>query len=157
MKTFQRIIVLFVVLVTVAVFPISAFAANTSDTPYTNFFYDSDQNRYLDPREKTNTTPHFFHITNGSGNTVRIKSLGSRYENFAAATNMTYSNGSIVSYVIARVGTKYSVHNLVYENLSAYQNKYASIAIVGLYDGDAGNVTGVWSPDSSGTYVSARQ
>lgn len=161
MKSYHRIIVLLVVLATLIALSASVFAANTADTAFNDFFYEGDNNNYLPPREKTNTTPHYLYITSGTDATVRVKSLGSTNEDFANANNVfnaTYSNGGIVAYVISRVGTKYSVHNLVYESLSSYNNKYASIAILGLYSKDnAGYVTGVWSPDSSGTYVSARQ
>lgn len=72
----------------------------------------------------------------------------SRYD--GVPVNLTTVNANIVGYVMCRIGIKYSVHNVVYEN--GYRK-----AQLGLKKANygSGSLTVTWSPDSLNNYVDA--
>lgn len=152
MKTAMRIIAVVLVIATMMLMSVVAFAANTANTEFANFVVNEDSERSIPPREKTDTSSHYFTFTTGTPATVKVVSYGTSTNTYVGGENLTYSNGQTVAYVVCRRGTQYNIHNLVYEQ--GY--RWARLAITSWWDYDAGPITGKWSPDSSGTYISAR-
>ena len=151
MKHIKRTVAIFFVLIMVVSMSATVFAANTTNTEFTNFFVeDWDENR-LTPREKMDSSSHYFTYTTGAPVTVRVVSYGTTTHTTTGGANVTYSNGQTVSYVACRRGTQYNVHNLVNER--GYT--WASLGLMTLYT-SMGDISGMWSPDSVGTYISAR-
>lgn len=147
----KRILALALCLVTlVSVMSVTAFAANTSDTKFTNFKLNSNEWFYLiTPREKTNDSKVYLYYTTGTYNAVRAKVYGKTTYSSTTNNNCTYYDGSVVSYVTCVKGTKYSIGNLVYERDYPW-------ATLGFWSQYTDTISGVWSPDSAGTYTIAR-
>lgn len=148
MKTIQRLIVLSLVLVSLVSIFIPAYAANTEDTSF--YFSFLDGSACIERRQKMDASEHYFYQVSGEVPTLKVISQGLSSQADSTGTNTTLSNGAIVPYVVCRRGTRYNVHNHV--NEMGYS--WAQLLIENL--GAHGIVSGYWSPDSLGTYISAR-
>ena len=77
--------------------------------------------------------------------------MGSTTANTDTTDNLTLSDGEFVKRVTCQRGTQYSVRSYIYE--SGY--RYARLGLsTNWLEGDT--ISGVWSPDSAGTYTIAR-
>lgn len=152
MKNSRRIFSIVLTLaVVLSLAAITASAANTTDEEFYGFEIWID-GRHLYPREKDDATPHYLYVTDGNISTMRVMSTGSEtYVDYNYGENTTTSNGRVVNNVVCQRGTRYSIHNIVYEE--GYP--WASLHISRFNDWAGGVITGVWSPDSRYTYTSA--
>lgn len=148
----MRIIAVVLVIATVMLMSVVAFATNTANTEFEDFVVNDSTERNLVPREKTDTSSHYFTYTTGTPVTVKVVSNGTSTKTYVGGEILTYSNGQTVAYVACRRGTQYNIHNLVYEQ--GY--RWARLAITSWWEHESGPISGKWSPDSSGTYISAR-
>lgn len=130
--------------------PASA-AGNYTDRKFVDFDIWVD-GRKLDAEEKWDTTPHYLYVTGGNIDTMSIQSYGNTYDTTSGGVNCTYSNGKLVNYVTCRKGDPYLVRNLVKEN----RYSWATLGIARKNSPAGGWVTGVWSPDSIGSYTVAQ-
>lgn len=98
---------------------------------------------------KSDTSPLYVRMnTNYAVSGYRIRAMGCTV-NKTDLTNWTYANGKLVDYVTCNMNTEYSIQSLIKEN----GDDCATLAICGL--GGSSTATGVWSPDSVGTYTYA--
>jgi len=138
-----------VLLISATIVPISA--ANTSDSKITKFDLSYFYYREVSARSKTNTTPLYFYYTIGKHNSVQVQALGSTTADTGTTDNLTLDNGKHVKRVTCTKGIQYSVRSYIYE--SGY--RYARLGLsTNWLEGDT--ISGVWSPDSTGTYTVAR-
>lgn len=102
---------------------------------------------YTPIRDKDNDRPTYVYITDAPSSYTCVQVV-SRYD--GVPVNLTTVNANIVGYVMCRIGIKYSVHNVVYEN--GYRK-----AQLGLKKANygSGSLTVTWSPDSLNDYVDA--
>lgn len=92
-------------------------------------------------------------FSNTISEVVKVSSMGTNVYSYEGGSNLTLSNGNLAAYVTCRKSQQYSIHNLVGENnytyarldFKAYQGYHDSL------------ISGEWSPDSVGSYMSARQ
>lgn len=149
MKNGKRIISLCCAIIAIlSVLAVSAFASNYTDEGFAFTVY-TDVVKLLDWREKTDTTPIYLYIKTGTTSPIRVSALGA-IESSDVMTDLTCVHGAYAAYVTCSVGVKYSVHSFVYEcgyDLASLQfwNPYST----------SNYITGVWSPDSVGTYTYA--
>lgn len=100
--------------------------------------------------DKDNDTPLYINIENKYvAQAYRVRALGCIF-NGEQRVNLTYSNGELCDSVLCSVGTDYSVHSLIYERGYGY----ATLELMAC--GPTCNTSGKWSPDSVGTYTSAK-
>ena len=131
----------------------SASAANTEDTAY-SYGVDLDQwlgSQHTDGREKTNSTSVYVRLDT-IGKRVKTQTEGSYspynyWTNHTSRTTVTITNGS------------WEVYNDIYESLIEqyhYNNAYARLKMWAADSSSTGNVMGMWSPDTAGSYPVAR-
>lgn len=149
MHRLKNFLSLFFVFTLILMMSVSSLAANTSNTSFTNFVVDTNNEYRIPPREKMDYSSHYFTYTGGPV-TLSVVSYGTRVNTTIGGTNVTCSNGQAVTYVACRRGTQYNVHNFVKEQ--GYS--WASLGLTSFTE--YGEISGVWSPDSYGTYISAR-
>ena len=150
MKNSKRLVALMLLVVTIfSVVSVSASASNWQDTDFYNFTLRSYQ-RYLNPRAKEDTTPCYVKITAAAHNQTTFISANGCYSSSSSATryNCTRNgNGYSVAHVSILPYQGYLVRSMIYENKYPYASLGFSTPIVG-----GNEVSGVWSPDSVGSY-----
>lgn len=153
MRNTKRILALALTFVTlVSVLAIGASASNWEDTDFYDFDLYYAYYRYLNPRAKEDTTPCYLHITKSDDISVLITANGTNSSDKSGTKrNLTVANGVIVPYVTCRRYVQYSIHSDIYEE--GYANATLGFKSVTV---DGNNVSGVWSPDSRGTYTDAK-
>lgn len=151
MKSSTRLIAVVLTLVTlVSIASINVSAANTVPEPLNGYDIWVD-GRELTPREKDDATAHYYYITSSNYSVMRVSSHGltNFFDGNYDQQNTTRSNGQYVSYVVCRVGTKYSIVNRVYED--GYS--WATLCVSDYYSPSGGYLYGEWSPDSTTAYT----
>lgn len=150
MKNSKRLVALMLLVVTIfSVVSVSASASNWQDSKFYNFTLYSYQ-RYLNPRAKEDTSPCYVKITKADHNQTTFISANGCYSDgkYAARYNCTRDgNGKSVAHVSILPNQGYLVRSMIYENKYPYASLGFSTPIVG-----GNEVTGVWSPDSVGSY-----
>lgn len=149
------------VMLFVSLFCESAWAANTTDTPFgfsiAGVGYTEMDN--TQSREKTNSSSVYLNCQYGTNPYVRVKALGATTAKGTPTTggstywtNCTYVAGiGIVEYVYCGIGkdAKYAIQSLIYEN--GFRHAKLAFNSVNLINREF--ISGVWSPDCAGTYV----
>lgn len=132
----------------VSVSAVPAFAANTTDRAFDLGLGEAA--RRTDTFEKEDDSPHYFYLQSATNKveSIHVKSWG-RKTYSSEGINATFANGNLVEFVVCRVGTQYSIHNLVYESGCSWAYLTCSSPV-------ATGAAGFWSPDSSGRYESAQ-
>ena len=150
MKITRRFCVFTLVMILFATMSVNVFAANTTNEAFT-FTIVSGQ-KVIPPRQKLDNSEHYYYQNGGTVATASVISRGQHNNSSSLSTgiNCTWSNGVVVPSVSCRRGTQYNIHNGVGEG--GYS--WAKLIISNLTE--AGSASGVWSPDSIGTYISAR-
>ena len=108
----------------------------------------------LDPRDKEDSSPVYLYITDlsYSNYNILVQALGCTSKTGSYSfENLTVSNGAMAQYVACREGVQYSIHSDIYEEGYAY----ASLRFQDRGESSGNTITGLWSPDSIGTYTSA--
>lgn len=132
---------------------ISASAANTEDTAYT-YGIELDQwlgSQHTDGRRKTNSTSVY----------VRLDTLNKRVKTQTEGSydqNYYWTNHTIRNTVTLTNGS-WEVYNDIYESIiekQHYSNAYARVKMWAADSNSTGRVSGVWSPDTAGSYPVAR-
>lgn len=154
MKNKKRFVSIFLCLIAVlSAMSVTAFASNWTDSSFTNFsITDSGNNlmHFLPGRAKEDNTASYLYITNSTNRYTLVWVYGGENPNSTDRLewDMCYSPDSdVYGYVICQRGTKYSIYSDVYTQ--GYT--YATLRFESIYGGDS--LTGVWSPDSRGTYA----
>lgn len=153
MKKLLVALLMLVMLVPVMTVAVSA-DNNHHDTHFAFCVYGGDSTDVDPPRDKTDTTPLYVNIQTGDQKYMWVFAMGcdSKGNN---KINLTCVNGQYVSHVTCSVGLgdshKYNIHSWIYEEGYRYATLgFASEKYVDDY------ITGVWSPDSQGTYKYAK-
>lgn len=150
MKHSKRLIALMLLVVTIfSVMSVSVSAANWADTNFYNFTLYSYE-RYLNPRTKENTTPCYVKITDADYNQTTFISANGCYTNSSSATRYNCTRdgyGNYANHVSVLAEQGYLIRSIIYENKYPYASLGFSTPIVG-----GNEVSGVWSPDSQGSY-----
>lgn len=142
MKKCKRFLAMLLSVITLtAVMAVAVSAANTDDTPF-NFYARVGIFGLVDCREKQDTSAVYFYAYDGLAS-VQVQIYGSNTNKEGDGENLTVADGRNVGYVTCIKGIDYSVHSDVREE------GYARAALyVASNTGNAGIVSGEWSPDS---------
>ena len=149
MKNSKRLVALMLLVVTIfSAVSVSASASNWQDSYFYNFTLRSYQ-RYLNPRAKQDTSPCYVKLTKATHNQTTFISANGCYSSTSATRyNCTRDgNGNPVAHVSILPYQGYLVRSMIYEYKYPYATLGFSTPIVG-----GNEVTGVWSPDSVGSY-----
>ena len=150
MKNSKRLVALMLLVVTIfSVVSVSASASNWQDSSFYHFTLWSSQH-YLNPRAKENTSPCYVKITDTTYNLTTFVTANGCYSSSGSATRYNCTrdgNGNVVSRVAILAEQGYLIRSMIYEYKYPYASLGLSTSLVG------GNVvSGVWSPDSVGSY-----
>jgi hypothetical protein len=150
MKATRRLFVgLLLTAVLVSMTCITAFAKNYENKSFYNFTLETDE-RYLKPQSKEDDSPCYLRITAATtGRVTYISANGcATGELMVFRDNKTLDGyGQIQQHVVVSSYQDYRIRSRIYE--SGY--RFASLGFS--CSADFGNeVSGVWSPDSLGTY-----
>lgn len=127
---------------------------NYQNTEFQRFKIYENSPKGITPREKRDCTSHYLLLLPATvSDVVKVSSMGTNVASYEGGTNSTLSNGSLAAYVTCRVKQQYSIHNLVGEN----NYKYARLDFMAYSPYNGTLIYGEWSPDSVGSYMSARQ
>ena len=153
-KFFKKITVSSMAIVSLAtgMVGVSASAVNIPNTDDTGYSYgiDLDQwldSQYTDGRDKTNTTSVYVRLDTLNKN-VKTQTEGSYNINYY------WSNHTSRGTVTIRSG-RWEIYNDIYESLilqNGKSNAYARLKMWAADSNSTGNVSGVWSPDTAGSY-----
>lgn len=133
----------------VSVMAVTASAENNHGDTYFDFDVYGSIPCSIEPRAKTDTTSLYVNVQTGNSRSIRVQAEGvaSDYSEFV---NLTCVQGVLVDYVTCSIGTgyayKYNIHSWIYEN--GYRMADLSFISTSGFN----HITGVWSPDSVGTY-----
>lgn len=149
MKTNKRFLAIALTLVMMmSVFTISASAANTTDSKFTNFDLTYFGYEELTARDKQDTSPVYLYYTDGTRTTVKVRAIGCADNR--KDENLTLSNSALTDFVTCAKGVQYSIHSRIKEEgFTQAKLAFKSPNVFG------DSITGVWSPDSQYRYTSA--
>lgn len=143
----------FIALICILALAVSAMAVTASaenNHHDTDFAFDVLSNipYGIEPRDKTDTTALYVNVQTGSEREIHVRAEGVTSDYFFE--NLTCVQGRLVDYVTCSIGYgseyKYNIHSWIYE----HGYRMASLSFISTVG--YGHVTGVWSPDSMGTY-----
>ncbi len=145
----QLIAMICILVLIVSAMAVTASAENNHHDAFFEFDVLSNIPYGIEPRYKTDTTPLYVNVQTGSERAIYVRAEGVT-SNYSKFENLTCVNGTLVDHVTCSIGIgsayKYSIHSWIYEH--GYSMATLSfISTVGY-----GHITGVWSPDSQGTY-----
>ncbi len=126
-------------------------AANTTNRGF--FLEDVGMiGRAIDHTQKTDASPIYLRLDDQTTESTHcyVSAYGCNSDG-SGAVNLTFVNGSVVSNVVCRKGIQYSVHAKIYEE--GY--RYAFLTFSQLNYQITGNISGVWSADSTYRYTDA--
>lgn len=150
MKNSKRLVALMLLVVTIfSVVSVSASASNWLDSNFHDFTLWSSQH-YLNPRAKEDTSPCYVKITQATHNQITFVTANGCYSGSSSATRYNCTrdgNGNPVTRVSILPYQGYLVRSMIYENKYPYASLGFFTPIVG-----GNKVSGVWSPDSVGSY-----
>lgn len=150
-KTTRYLALCLAVLMFLSVGVVGARAANTANRSF-DCHIDGDDFSYIyDVAGKTDESAIYLWVSGASNLFTFVQALGSESEEFssyALSDSLTLVQGMLVDYVCCRMSIDYSVHNYIKE----YGYDYATLAFMAIGDYST-TITGLWSPDSSGSYA----
>ena len=150
MKNSKRLVALMLLVVTIfSAVSVSASASNWQDSCFYNFTLRSYQ-RYLNPRAKEDASPCYVKITQATHNQATFISANGCYSSSSSATRYNQTrdgSGKRVAHVSILPYQGYLVRSMIYENKYPYASLGFSTSLVG-----GNEISGVWSPDSVGSY-----
>lgn len=108
--------------------------------------------RAIDHTQKTDASPIYLRLDDQTTESTHcyVSAYGCNSDG-SGAVNLTFVNGSVVSNVVCRKGVQYSVHAKIYEE--GY--RYAFLTFSQLNYLITGDISGVWSADSTYRYTDA--
>lgn len=106
----------------------------------------------IDRTQKTDASPAYLRLDEQATEQTHcyVSAYGCNSDG-TGAVNLTFVNGSVVSDVVCRKGIQYSVHTKIYED--GY--RYAFLTFSQLNYHMTGDISGVWSADSTYRYTDA--
>lgn len=129
---------------------IPALAANTGDASISNFTISALVYTPITARSKTDSTPVYLYYTGGSNSSVKVQTQGGGTLS-GSFSNYTLSSSSAATYVTCRINVQYSIHSSIHESGLSFARLGFRSQNTALPE----TISGVWSPDSAGTYADA--
>ncbi len=151
MNKAKRFLTMLLVAISVFVMAVPAFATteDTIDTISVGSNYTLGERR-----EKNSSTAAYLYMASAPTSHLYVQLMGCNSQGGSTVNKTSYKDAKYeythAAYVICRVDAKYSVHNSAYED--GYRNVRFNFKTISGY---SGRLTYQWSPDSSGTYISA--
>lgn len=152
MKNSKRIISLLLVIAAIlSVTTITAFAAENNNHEDIDIWpIPLSINWFTYARgtagQKKDTSPVYLHVEDGNRAAVKVSARGCDSDG-NNGVNWTYSNGKVVDFVTCTIGEQYLIQSLISEKGYSYAVLwFKSTNVLG------DSISGVWSPDSVGSY-----